>query len=325
MLGIGTYLPQNIVSAEEINRRAGLSPGWTETHSGVLTRHFVADETASWMGARAVERALADAGLALHEVDCIVCTSGTMEQPIPCTAALIQEQLGAAARGIPSFDINSTCLSFLTGLDTLSYLVAAGRYQHVVLVASEIASLGLDWEDPESCSILGDGAAAVVIGQPDEQESSRILTARMETYAAGAHLAEIRGGGSALHGRHYTEATRDNYLFHMEGKAVFRMASEILPAFIERLFTPAKLAWADFDLVIPHQASLAALQLTRRRLGIPEERFLMHAEKVGNTIAASIPMGLFFAREQNRLHRGDRILLLGTSAGFSVGAVALEF
>jgi 3-oxoacyl-[acyl-carrier-protein] synthase-3 len=324
ILGTGIHLPKTIVTAGEIDRRAGLPDGWTKKHSGVLTRHFVANETASFMGARAVENALASAGLKLADVDCLVCTSGTAEQPIPCTAALISEQLNAR-QNFPAFDINATCLSFLTGLDTLSYLVASGRYRCVVLVASEIASSGLNWSDAETCGILGDGAAAVVIGRSGENESSKMLAARMETFPRGAHLAEIRGGGSGCHAKHFAVNKSADYLFDMDGKGIFKIASEILPGFAERLLTEARLGWADFQIVIPHQASLAALRLTQRRLGIPEEKFFIFAERVGNTIAASIPMGIHFALQEGRLRRGDKALLIGTSAGFSVGGLALEF
>lgn len=125
ILGTGIYLPKTVVTDVEIDQRAGLAPGWTKKHSGVLTRHFVSDETAAGMGAHAVTAALANAGLTLDDVDCLVCTSGTMAQPIPCTAALISEQLNPR-QNLPAFDINATCLSFLTGLDTMSYLVTSG-------------------------------------------------------------------------------------------------------------------------------------------------------------------------------------------------------
>jgi 3-oxoacyl-[acyl-carrier-protein] synthase-3 len=323
-LGTGIYLPKNIVTAEEIDRRAELAPGWTKTHSGVLARRFVGGETASYMGAQAVKDALANAGLSLADVDCLVCTSGTMQQPIPCTAALIKEQLGATG-DFPAFDMNATCLSFLAGLDTMSYLVAAGRYQCVVLVASEIASRGLNWSDAETCSILGDGASAIVMRRSDEAESSQLITARIETFPIGAHHAEIKGGGSGLPAGQHNIANQSNYLFHMNGRALFRLASDVLPGFVRRLLSPENLGWPDFKLVIPHQASVSALRLTRKRLGIPIEKFYSHAAQVGNTIAASIPMGLHFALNENRLQRGDKCLLIGTSAGFSVGGVALVF
>ena len=324
ILGTGIYLPPTVVTDAEIDRRAGLSPGWTKKHSGVLTRHFATDESAAVMGARAVADALANAGLTLADVDCLVCTSGTMAQPIPCTAALICEQLNPRHH-FPAFDINATCLSFLAGLDTMSYIVTSRRYRCVVLVASEIASFGLNWRDAETCSIFGDGAAAAVIGRSGANESSRIITARMETFPRGAHLAEIRGGGSRMHARHFAEKKSADYLFHMEGKGIFKIASETLPGFVEQLLAEAGLGWDDFKLVIPHQASMMALHLTQRRLGIPEEKFFIFAEHVGNTIAASIPMGIHLAVQAGRLRRGDKTLLLGTSAGFSVGGLVLEF
>jgi 3-oxoacyl-[acyl-carrier-protein] synthase-3 len=325
LLGTGVCLPKKIVTAAELDVQAGLEPGWTRAHTGVLTRHFVTNETASSMGARAAEDALTAVGIDIGQIDCIVSTSGTPEQLIPCTAVLIQEKLGRRAEGIPCFDINSTCLSFLTGLDMLSALIEAGRFERVLLVAAEVASVGLDWSEPESCAILGDGAAAVVLGRSGAAETSRILGARMETYSQGAHLAEIRGGGSARPARQYCEATKDDYLFRMQGRALFRMASAIVPGFVERLLAPPGLAIGDFDLVVPHQASLPGLELMRRRLGVAEEAWFTFAERVGNTVAASIPMGLHFALEQKRLRRGDRALLLGTAAGFAVGGVALEF
>lgn len=325
MLGTGICLPKKVVDAGEIDVQAGIEPGWTSTHTGVLSRHFVTTETASWMGARAAEKALAAAGLTIKQIDCIVSTSGTVEQLIPCTAVLIQEKLGPTAAGIPCFDINATCLSFLTGLDLLSGLISAGRYQRVLLVASEVASPGLDWHEPESCAILGDGAAAVVIGRPEDGQTSQILAARMETYSKGAHLGEIRGGGSAQPAHQFCEATKNDYVFHMQGRALFRLASEIVPDFADRLLKPAGLNISDFDLIIPHQASLPGLELMRRRLGVSKDAWFTFAERVGNTVAASIPMGLHFALEQGRLRRGDRALLLGTAAGFAVGGVALEF
>jgi 3-oxoacyl-[acyl-carrier-protein] synthase-3 len=325
MLGTGICLPKKIVDAGEIDRQAGVEAGWTRTHTGVLARHFVTTETASWMGARAAERALAAAGLGIEQIDCIVSTSGTVEQLIPCTAVLIQEKLGPTAAGIPCFDINATCLSFLTGLDVLSGSINAGRYRRVLLVATEVASPGLDWRERESCAIIGDGAAAVIIGRSEDGQASQILATRMETYAKGAHLGEIRGGGSAQPAHQFCEATQNDYFFRMQGRELFRMASDIVQGFVERLLEPAGLKISDFALIVPHQASLPGLELMRRRLGVEKDAWFTFAERVGNTVAASIPMGLHFALEQNRLRRGDRVLLLGTAAGFAVGGVALDF
>ncbi|HLO85862.1 MAG TPA: beta-ketoacyl-ACP synthase III [Nostocaceae cyanobacterium] len=323
ILSTGKYLPKNKVNAEELETRLGLNPGWIAKKSGVLTRHFVTDETASLMGAYAAKDALFTSGLSLTEIDCIICTSGIPEQSIPCTASLVQKQLGGENLGIPAFDINSTCLSFVTGLDMISYLIDIGRFKNVLLVASEICT-GLNWQDKETCTLFGDGAAAAVITKSAPTESAKIIASRMETYSKGAHLTECQAGGNKYPVEQYT-SNSEHLLFKMDGKGIYRVASEILPDFVGRLLHPTGLKLSDIDMIIPHQASLMAIRLLSKQLNIPEEKLMVIAHNHGNTIAASIPMALHEAIIQRRIKKGDRIMLLGTSAGFSIGGIILEY
>lgn len=321
-------LPSREFSAEEADVRAGLPAGWTRKHSGVTRRFFVNGETASELGAAASRQALETAGLRLREIDAIICCAGTMQQPIPCNAALLARELGPEADSLTAFDVNSTCLGFLTALDVVSAQIMAGSYRRALIVAAEAGSPGLDWSEPESCTLIGDGAAAVILEKADPgilTKTPGVAATLFRTYPAGAHLTEIRGGGTALPAARFPQADPRDYLFQMDGRGVFRMASEHLPVFVESFFEKHHLAWRDFALVIPHQASLTSLALLRRRLGIPEERFLVYGQDYGNTIAASLPMGLHLASAQGRLRRGDRVLLIGTSAGFSMGAVVLDW
>lgn len=323
ILGTGKYLPKQIVTAEALDKKLNVPEGWVQKKTEVFVRHYIDGETASEMGAIAAKAALEEAGLSFADIDCLVSTSGTVEQSIPCTAALIQKALGEEDSGVPAFDINSTCLSFLTGLDVMSYMVAAGRYNRVLLVASEIASIGLDWSHKESAALFGDGAAAVVISSADDHESSRIICSSMETYSAGAYLSQIRGGGTKVHPRHTDEL--QPFLFEMDGRAIFKMASKILPDFAHSLLKTASCTMADLDLVIPHQGSAMAMRLISKKLGIREQQLMNITPTHGNTIAASIPMGLHEAIKQGRIQRGQRLMLLGTSAGFSVGGMILEY
>lgn len=327
IVGVGKYLPAKVVSANELDEKMGLKKGWVEKKSGVLTRHFVAGETAAQMGSFAAREALQHAGLTLSDIDCIVCASGTSEQAIPCTAALIYKELDPDHQGIPAFDVNSTCLSFITAFDHLSYLIAGGRYRHVLIVSSEIASIGLNWNHKESCSLFGDGAAAVVIGPSREGESSEILASRMETYSQGAHLSEIRGGGTKFHPRTYQDRVNlDDFLFDMDGPALFKMSARYLPGFVERLLSgQVTKTIRDMDLVIPHQASLMAMRIMQKRLNIARERFFIFSPNHGNTIAASIPMGIYEAVKQKKIQRGDTVMLLGTSAGLSLGGMVFVY
>lgn len=324
ILATGKYLPKNQVTAEQLAERVGIDEVWIEKKSGVLVRHFVENETASEMGALAAKEALDAAGLSWAEIDCLICTSSAPEQAIPCTASLVLEKLGALDSGIPAFDINSTCLSFITGLDLVSYAIAAGRYQRVLLVATEVSSAGLNWQEKQVCTIFGDGAAAAIVARSPLNESSKILGSRMETYSKGAHLSECLGAGNKYNPREYA-ADPEYFLFRMDGKALYRISAEILPGFVERLLQLSELTMEDIQLAIPHQVSIEWLGLMRKQLGIPEEKWMTIASNHGNALAASVPMALYEAIRQGRLQRGDRLLLLGTSAGFSVGGVVLEY
>lgn len=323
VFGTGHCLPAQVVTGADIDQRANLAPGWTARHTGVLERRFVLSETASELGTTAAREAMARAGVGAGDIDAIVCASGTMEQPIPCNAALLQQALGPEFRGIPSWDVNATCLSFVTAMDLLAPHFAIGKYRKVLIVSSEVGSPGLDWADPETCAILGDGAAAVVVGMPD-LPGPALLVSSMKTFGEGARLTEIRAGGSRFPGMRANEIARQEFLFKMDGASIFKLAAKVLPEFCQQLLSKAGLAWKDLALVIPHQASLPSMALLRRRLGIPEEIFYVFSERCGNTIASSIPLGLHFAIRDKRVSEGDKILLIGTSAGFSVGGILLQ-
>lgn len=325
ILGTGKYLPRKRVDSGCFDSWLKLSPGTAAARSGVCVRYFVDGETASCMGAQAARSALESAALDIGQIDAIVCASGSPEQLIPCTASLIQRSLGAEESGISCFDINSTCLSFVTALDTVSYMVAAGRYERVLIVSTEIASVGLDWNDLESCTVLGDGAAAVVLGRSRANESSRVLASGLETYSSGAEMCAIRGGGTKLHSTEYRPERHKEFLFHMEGPAIFRFALEHVPPFFENLLDAANATRKDIRLVIPHQASGPALKLFRRRLNLPEECWMDIIADHGNVIAAGIPMAFHEAIVRKRIGRGDLVTLLGTSAGFAVGGIVLEY
>ncbi len=325
ILGTGKYMPKRIVTAEEMDARLGVPAGWVLRKTEVAVRHYADGETASDMGARAAYAAMEAAGLAFEDIDCLVSVCGTKEQALPCMAALIQRAMGQDDTGVPAFDIDATCLSFLTGLDVMSYMVAAGRYDRVLLVSTEIASIGLNWANKESAALFGDGAAAVVIGRATERSGSRILRASIRTYSKGAALSEIRGGGTRLHPREYRKETEEDFLFHMDGPGIYRMAAKLLPGFVEELFAPLGMRMKDVHTVIPHQGSAMAMKLLERKLGISPKQMMVITPNHGNTIAASIPMGLHEAIVQGRIERGDRVLLLGTAAGLSLGGLLLDY
>lgn len=324
--GTGKYLPGKIISSVELDIKLGKNKGWVENKSGVLSRHFATlEETTSFMAVHAAKNALAKANLAPEDLDCIIGACGVMEQPIPCTAVLVQKQLGLEKSGIAAFDINSTCLSFLSALDSVSYMVDAERFKHVLIVSSDIPSLGLNWEHMESCVIFGDGAAAVVISRSSNENCTNILSSHMETYSEGSSYCQVQAGGTKMHPSQFNGNLAKHALFEMDGKAAYKITASMIDGFIERLFNGTGLKLNDIDLVVPHQASLLAMHHLRKKLGVPEEKLIDIFATHGNQVAASIPTALHEAFLNNRIGRGDKVLLIGTGAGISLGGMILEY
>lgn len=325
ILGTGAYLPRQVLSSDELDRRWGRPAGTAARQVGVRKRHVAAgDETSSFMAAQAAREALAAAGLRPGELDLIVSACAVMEQAIPCLGARVQQALGLGTSGIPAFDVNATCLSFVVALDLVANLLATGRHRRVLIVSSEIASAGLDPEDPGTAALFGDGAAAAVVQRTESGAGSVLLAAHMATYGEGADHCQIRGGGTrmqaGLDGAAWLRASR----FEMDGRATYRLAARHFPAFLDTLLQRSGARLGDLACIVPHQASGKALDHLGRSLGIPEERMVRTLPEVGNQVAASIPYALHTALAGGRLQRGDTIALLGTGAGLSIGGLVLR-
>jgi 3-oxoacyl-[acyl-carrier-protein] synthase-3 len=326
ILATGSYLPPSVVTSEDIDRSLGWELGTAHTLSGVESRRYVFKEKACDMAAQAVEQALKRSGLAPQDIDLLMCASGTPQQPLPCNASLVAERLGPAWSGKPAFDVNSTCLGAVVALDMANSLIVSGRYQTIMVVASDIASCGLNPKQPEAYALFGDGAAAVLVSRdPDPEGVSKICGSVLHTYAEGAHLTEISAGGSAFPGYLYEPSVHDRYLFHMEGPKVYRLASMHVPSAVNELYQKSGVRREDIRWFVPHQASGAAVELLRRKLEFPKDRMVYTLPDCGNTIASSIPIALDWAVNEGGLQRGEHVMLFGTAAGFTVGGMILVY
>lgn len=321
ILGTGAALPADAVTSAELDDRLGLAPGTVESTTGVRVR-YVEKGSAAALGARAARQALAAAELTLDDIDLVVAASGTPDQPLPYNAALLHEEL-APPRPLPSFDIGASCLSFLTAVDLVATLVDAGRYERVLVVSSDLASVGLDFADLGASGIFGDGAAAAVLG-PAGATGSAVLAAGFETHSSGAHACEIKGGGSRFApDRVAGEGDYADWCrFRMDGGAALRLAVRHLPPLVARLTAEAGVAVAD-TVVVPHQASHLGLAWLRQALALGEDQLVDVYAEHGNQVGASLPFALHTAVASGRLQRGDHALLLGTGAGISMGGVLL--
>jgi 3-oxoacyl-[acyl-carrier-protein] synthase-3 len=301
--GYGTSLPEQTVHFED------------------QTRYRISgEETQLRLAVEASERALKKADCTIDDIDCIVAASAVGIQPIPCTAALIHEQL-AQGLDIPAMDINTTCTSFVTALDMVSYLIEAGRYKTVLIVASETGSLGLNPKQKESYELFSDGAAAMIITQTTEDKG--ILYSLQRTWSEGAHATEIRGGLTNFHPKFYTEATKEEYMFDMQGPKIISLTIKKLPAMFQEFLEKSGLQLSEIDQVIPHQAS-RAMPLLMKKLGIQRKQYIDLVDDYGNMVSVSIPFALCQALDEGRVQSGNTVVLLGTAAGLTTNMLALK-
>lgn len=321
--GIGRYLPEHIVKNSELETLCGVSKGWVEERNGVRERRWVTTETNSFMGAQAAKEAVADAGLRLEDIDLILNASGTAEQAIPDTSALIQKELGMGKSGTACMSIHTTCLSFVVALDLCASLIASGRYRNILVVTSDIASVGINPKEPESATLVGDAAAAVVVTRAAEGEASMLHAALLRTYGDGAYFTAIMGGGSRRHPNKPDTQPEDN-LFHMDGLSALRMVNKYIYVFLEELAPGLSKSSNDLDAIVPHQASKLGLMLLTR-FGWPESKVIRTLEWLGNCVSASIPVTLYEGVKSGQIKRGSKVLLIGTSAGLSIGGVILTY
>lgn len=321
--GTGSYLPRETVSAADYDGLTGLPAGSVAAQFGVVRRHRASgDETTSWMAAEAANRALNDAGWEAGSLDVILSACGVMEQPIPSTAALVQRRLGLGDSGIPAYDINATCLSFLLAFDRVLAGFALGEWRRALIVSADISSAALDFSDPEASVLFGDGAAAIALeaGGPH-----RRLAHRFCTYGDGADLCRLEAGGTRLRPDEGIEQFLARARFRMDGPGLFRATARRFPPFLAELLEQAGITPEQIDTVLPHQASRPALEHLKRALPSGHAKTVDLFAEVGNLIATSIPFTIDQARRAGTLRSGETSLIMGTSAGVSLGGAVIRW
>lgn len=327
ILGTGRALPVKRVASADIDARLGQPSGTLFGACGVAHRYVCDSESQIDLALSAAQAALRDAGVAPEAVDLVLSGSAVPYQPIPAMAPLVMRELGIADGAAMAFDVNSTCLSFVTALDMAARMIATGQARCAVVVASEVASRALPWEaQPEVAGLFGDGAAAAVIGPRDgpHEGAGGIVASRLRSFPSAYEACSIGAGGTRFDFHAEPDAFAAHAVFAMDGKELFRLATRHFAGFVDDLLAEAGWRLDEVDLLVPHQASPGGLAHMLRQLRIAPERCVNIVEDHGNQIAASIPFALDVARRSGRIAPGNRVLMLGTSAGVSFGGMAYE-
>jgi 3-oxoacyl-[acyl-carrier-protein] synthase III len=325
ILGTGEYVPSRRITSTYFDEHWNKPTGWTFEQTGIDSRaHAEPGETSVSMAAAAARDALRAAGLDAADLDAVISVSSVGHQAIPCTAVLVHRELGLDRSGVPAFDINSTCTGFLTALDLIAQSIATGRVRHALIVAGEVASRGLNWDDTATAALFGDGAGAVVIGASRSPQSA-LRGFLMRTYSAGSQLCQLRAGGTGLSPRAEPDEFLDGTYFEMSGRSIYRMAATLLPDFLRDLMVTADSRPDEVDVWVPHQASGKAIAHLQEALGLPADKMVRTLATHGNQVAASIPIALHRGITSGRIQRGNRVGIIGTGAGISLGGAVLQF
>ena len=310
--GWGKYLPSKVLTNKDLESRVDTSDEWIFSRTGIKERRIASDEeTSSTMATEAARAALRCAGVTPDQVDLIIVATSTPERIFPACAAYVQEGLGA--HHAAAFDVNAACTGFIYALASGWQFVAAGSYRNVLVIGSEVYSRILDWSDRATCILFGDGAGALLLQGADAPEGPSAFV--LGNDGSGAGLLYVPGVCDRP-----AAATTSHYL-RMNGSDVFRFAVSVTTEATRQVLDRVGLDVGDIDLLIPHQANQRIISAARRALGIPEEKVFVNVERLGNTSAASIPIALCEAAEQERLRPGDRLVLVGFGGGLSWGAM----
>lgn len=302
--GVGRFLPENIVTNLDLEKRVDTSDEWIRTRTGIEARRIAGDDMdTSDMAYRAAVQAIDNAGISAEEIDLILVATVTPDRPFPTVSCMLQEQLGA--KKAAAMDVSAACAGFMYGMVTAKQFIETGSYKYVLIVGVEKLSKITDWQDRNTAVLFGDGAGAVVMGP----------------VADGKGVLSFELGSDGSGGKHLYQ---EDYIV-MNGREVFKFAVRQMGESSINVLEKAGLSKEDVDFLIPHQANIRIMESARQRLELPVEKMSKTVHKYGNTSAASIPISLAEELEAGKINDGDLVVMVGFGGGLTWGAIAMRW
>ncbi|MEM9281352.1 MAG: beta-ketoacyl-ACP synthase III [Verrucomicrobiota bacterium] len=320
--GTGSYLPERVMTNQELEAKVDTSDEWITTRTGIKARRIAAEgEFTSHLASAAGRRALEQAELDPADVEMIIVATITPDTLTPATACYVQQHLGSL-RAV-AFDVSAACSGFLYALEYARHSVGSGAFKNALIIGAEKLSAFVDWTDRNTCVLFGDGAGAAVI-VPSTNGGGRILSSHLGTDGAQAELLNIPGGGSACPVT--TENIGQNVAtLAMQGREVFKHAVNAMKRASIDAISEAGLTSKDIKLLIPHQANLRIIDAIVERLEISRDDVFINLDKYGNTSAAAVAIALDEAHREGRIDRGDKVLLVAFGAGLTWASAVIEW
>jgi 3-oxoacyl-[acyl-carrier-protein] synthase III len=314
IVGTGSYLPSNLVSNEDLSKFVDTSDEWITERTGIKQRYFVKDELTSDLAVNAAKNALSNAGLTPEDIDMIILATTTPDLTFPSTASIVQHKLGA--KNATAFDVQAVCSGFIYALSIAEGYFATKKVKNVLVIGAETLSKILDFKDRNTCVLFGDGAGAVVLSAKDKTDTNGLIRTEISTMGEYTDLLKTTSGVSF---------GQSSGFITMQGKEVFRHAVGTLKKVCLDLLKSENLEKSDIDILIPHQANKRIIDSTAKALDLSSDKVIVTVDKHANTSAASIPLALDWANKNNKLKKGDIILLEAFGGGFTFGGTLIKW
>ena len=318
VVGVGAYLPANIVTNADLEARVETTNEWIVQRTGIERRHIAAEgETTSVLGLRAAEATLRDARLTAADIDLIVVATSTPDYTFPSTATQIQAGLGMNHGA--AFDLQAVCSGFVFAVATADKFLTSGSHKRALVIGAETFSRLLDWEDRTTCVLFGDGAAGIVLEAREGEGTSQdrgVLTSHLRSDGRYRDKLYVDGGPS-------TTGTTGH--LRMAGKEVFRHAVGMVADVVEDAFAATGTTPGELDWFVPHQANRRIIDAAGDKLGIARDKTVVTVDHHANTSAASIPLALCEARMDGRIKDGDLVMIEAMGGGFTWGSALIRW
>ncbi|PKQ63502.1 3-oxoacyl-ACP synthase [Labilibaculum filiforme] len=318
--GVGAYVPDYVLTNEELSTMVDTTDEWIMTRIGIKERRILKGEGkgSSDLGAKAVEELLRKTNTSPEDVDLLICATVTPDMQFPATANIISDKVGI--NDAFSFDLNAGCSGFLFALATGSKYIQSGMYKKVIVVGAEKMSAIVDYTDRQTCPIFGDGAAAVML-EPTTEDVG-IIDEMLHTQGFGRKHLHQKAGGSCRPASHETVDAREHFIYQ-EGNHVFKHAVSNMADVSVEMMEKHNMTADDLTWLVPHQANNRIIEATAKRMGLAKEKVMINIERYGNTTSATIPLCLWEWEDQ--LSKGDKLILSGFGAGFTWGSIFIKW
>lgn len=317
---VGGYVPEDILSNKDLEKIIDTTDEWITSRTGVKERRILKgkDKATSDMAAEAVKLVCKKRGISPEEIDVVIVATVTPDMPFPSTANILCDKIGA--KNAWGFDLSAACSGFLYGLVTGQRFIQSGAYKKVIVVGADKMSSIIDYTDRATCIIFGDGAGAVLL-EPTEEEVG-IVDSVLKSDGSGKELLNLKAGGSLKPASAETIANKEHFVYQ-EGRQVFKFAVTNMADVAAEVLERNNLTGEDVDWLVPHQANLRIIDATRARIDLPEEKVMINIQKYGNTTAGTLPLCLW--DWEDKLKKGDNIILAAFGGGFTWGSVYLKW